>query len=137
VSALTQTNLKQEDPAGDNVVIVVDDDLALLGALKFAFELEGYAVKTYADAESVLAAGELPQTGCLIVDQVLDGVSGLGLLEALRGRGVDLPAVLITTHPTEALRTQAKAANVPIIEKPLLQDDLTDKVAQLLGDGKA
>lgn len=134
---MTQTELKREAPSGDSVVIVIDDDLALLGALKFAFELEGYTVKTYADAESLLAAGELPSAGCLIVDQVLDGVSGLGLLETLRGRGVGLPAILITTHPTEALRAQAQTARVPIIEKPLLQDELTDMVAQLLGDGGA
>jgi two-component system response regulator FixJ len=51
-------------------------------------------------------------------------MNGLDLLSELRRRKVDLPAILITTHPTSAVRNRAAAAGVHVIEKPLLNDTL-------------
>jgi FixJ family two-component response regulator len=51
-------------------------------------------------------------------------MSGLDLIVELRRRKVDLPAILITTHPDAALRDRAARAGVPLIEKPLLNDML-------------
>jgi FixJ family two-component response regulator len=115
-----------------SVVLVVDDDAALAESLKFALGLEGFAVQTYPDAESLLGAGRLPGQGCLVLDVKLPGMDGLELLHRLRARKVTLPAVLITTHPTPALRVHAAAAGVPIVEKPLLRDELVETVRDLL-----
>jgi two-component system response regulator FixJ len=96
------------------VIVIVDDD-------------EGYAVRAFADAASVLNA-ELPAEGCLVFDYRLPGMNGLDLLAELRRRGVHLPAVLITSLPGKWLRAQAAAANVPIIEKPLTGEALSNWV---------
>jgi len=37
---------------------------------------------------------------------------------------IDLPAILITTHPSAAVRDRAARAGVPLIEKALLNDML-------------
>jgi hypothetical protein len=50
----------------------------------------------------------------------------------LRAREVTLPAVLITTNPPSALRIHAARADVPIVEKPLLRDELIDTVRTLV-----
>jgi len=105
-------------------VILVDDDPAVSHAMQFSFDLEGLEVRSFRDGESLLAAGDLPQTGCLILDHNLRGMDGLTLLERLRAIGVRLPAILITTNPRAVLRARATAAGVPIIEKPLLTDAL-------------
>jgi FixJ family two-component response regulator len=42
----------------------------------------------------------------------------------LRKRKIDLPAILITTHPNATVRSRAASAGVPLIEKPLLNDTL-------------
>ena len=105
-------------------VILVDDDPAVSHAMQFSFDLEGLEVRSFRDGESLLAAGDLPQTGCLILDHNLPGMDGLTLLERLRAIGVRLPAILITTNPRAVLRARATAAGVPIIEKPLLTDAL-------------
>jgi two-component system response regulator FixJ len=114
------------------VVLVVDDDAALTEALKFAMELEGFAVETYPDAESLLKVNAFPKRGCMVIDVKLPGIDGLELLRRLRARQVTLPAVLITTHPPSALRIHAAAADVPIVEKPLLRDELMDTVRTLI-----
>ena len=113
-------------------VILVDDDPAVTHAMQFSFDLEGLDVRGFRDAESVLAASDLPETGCLIIDHNLPGMDGLALLEQLRAIGVRQPAILITTNPRTALRNRAAAAGVPIIEKPLLTDALLTTVRKAL-----
>lgn len=113
------------------ILIVVDDDAAVLKALKIGFETEGYDVEAYADAEAVLAEAELPQVGCLVVDQRLPRLTGLELIARLRRGGSRLPAVLITT-PTPTVMKLAAAAGVPVVGKPLLPGVLADTVRQLL-----
>lgn len=113
-------------------VILVDDDPAVAHAVQFSFDLEGLEVRSYRDAESLLARMNLPEHGCLVVDQNLPGMSGLTLLERLRADGVHLPAILITTNPRAALRERAAAGGIPIIEKPLLTDALLTTVRKAL-----
>ena len=113
-------------------VILVDDDPAVTHAMHFSFDLEGLDVRSFRDGESLLAAGDLPDTGCLGLEQNLPGMDGLALRECLRAVGVSLPAILITTNPRTALRNRAAAAGVPIVEKPLLTDALLTTVHNAL-----
>jgi FixJ family two-component response regulator len=110
------------------IVVVIDDDPAVLSALKFALELEGFIVATYRTGSELAAERYLPQSGCLVIDFKLPDMDGLQLLAALRRRGVTLPAILITSHPTAILRARAAAAYMPIIEKPLLGDALIEAI---------
>lgn len=60
------------------------------------------------------------------------GTGGLNTLKQLRERGVSLPAILITSHPTRALRDAAARAGAPILEKPLDGESLADVIDHLL-----
>jgi two-component system, LuxR family, response regulator FixJ len=120
--------VKNKTPA---VLILVDDDAAVLSSLKFALEVDGFAVRAYADAEGLLSASDMPEAGCLILDYWLPGLDGLELLTELRLRGVDLPAILITT-PTPQVCSKAAAVGVQVVEKPLLAGALLDSVRELL-----
>jgi FixJ family two-component response regulator len=120
-------------PRGERNVVIVDDDSAVLGALKFLLELEGFQVAAYRSGSELLAEPVLPESGCLVIDYKLPEMDGLDLLAALRRRNVLLPAILITSHPTAALRRRAAAVTAPIIEKPLLGDALTNAIRSSLG----
>lgn len=109
-------------------ILLVEDDPAVVNALTFSLELEGFDVCAYADGEALLASTPLPTRGCLVLDYNLPGIDGLDLLERLRAAEVNLPAILITTNPRRALRLQAAIAGAQIIEKPLLTDALRDSV---------
>ena len=111
-------------------LLLVDDDPAVRTALKFALELDGYEVETFADAESLAACPQLPADGCLVVDPVF--TVGSQMVEVLRRRAVRLPALLITTHPTAMVRSRAQAAGVDIVEKPLLAEALGEALNRVL-----
>ena len=118
-------------------LVLVDDDFALRSALKFALELDGFRVQAFASGEDLLAA-ELPERDvCLVLDENLPGLGGLDSLEALRRRAVDLPALLITSHPGPGLRRRAGRLRVPIIEKPLIDDLLVRNIRSALGQSPA
>jgi two-component system C4-dicarboxylate transport response regulator DctD len=112
-------------------IVLVDDDAAVRAALTFAFQIDGFEVEAFESGEDVLAAKTLPSAGCLVVDQRMSGMAGLDMVAQLRARGSTLPAVLITT-PTTLVRRAAAAANVPIVEKPLMSSALIDQVRQMV-----
>jgi len=113
---------------GQPLVVVVDDDQALRNSLKFSFEVEGFEVLLYADAEQLLGDDELPDQGCLVIDFNLPGLNGLTLLARLRERGVTMPAIVMTSHPSTILRERVRAAGARMVEKPLLNNSLHDVV---------
>lgn len=103
--------------------IVVDDDAAVLASIRFMLEAEGVCVQTFDCVQAALSA-DLPECGCLILDQVMPGMTGLDLLAQLRRRGVDLPAFLLTSSATLAVRRAAQAADIPVLEKPVFGETL-------------
>jgi FixJ family two-component response regulator len=117
-------------------VLIIDDDPAVRNSLKFALEVEGFAVQTYHAGADVLRETDLPADGCLVVDYKLPEMNGLDLLVELRKRKVNLPAILITTHPSTEVRRRAAVAGATLIEKPLLNDTLFQSIrAALTTDG--
>jgi len=111
-------------------VIVVDDDLAVCNSLKFSLELEGFAVRAYHSGAELLAADNFRDCGCLVIDQRMPGMNGMELIARLRERHVTTPAILIISSPNAALSARAATAQVPIIEKPLLNNALVEKIQE-------
>ena len=112
------------------LILVVDDDPAVLGGLTFALESHQFDVRACASARAARQAG--PEAAdCMIIDQQLPDMSGLELLRLLRDDGVTAPAVLITTAPSPILQRQAELEGVEIISKPLLTDALYRAVQRL------
>jgi FixJ family two-component response regulator len=117
-----------------SVVLVIDDDPAVRNSLKFALEVEGFSVQVYPTGAALLDKDDMPESGCLVTDYNLPGMNGLDLLQRLRERDIKLPAILITTHPTAVIRSQAASAGVRLIEKPLLNDTLFRCIRSVLGE---
>ena len=115
-----------------DIIVVVDDDAAVRKSLKFSLEVEGFVVRTYERAEELLSETTFPACRCLVVDQKLPGLSGVDLISKLREREVLVPAILITTHPSLALKMRAASVGVAIVEKPLLGSTLLDGIHQAI-----
>lgn len=109
-------------------VVLVEDDHAVRQSLAFTLELEGFTVLALDSGEALVSCDLPPGPACLVLDQHMAGLTGLDALAELRRRGAGLPAFLITSHPSAAVRTQAAALKARIVEKPLLGDVLVTAI---------
>ena len=112
---------------------VIDDDPAVCNSLKFSLELEGFAVRVYRSGAEFLASDSLAACKCFVIDQRMPGMSGMEVISELRGRNVTAPAILILSQPNRVLSARAADAHVPIIEKPLLNNALVEKIREVCG----
>ena len=114
------------------MIVVVDDDAAVRGSLKFALEIEGFAVRTYPRGDDLLDDVQRADCACFIIDHKLPGMNGLDVVAKLRKERIGAPVILITSHPTRVVQQRAAQAGVPIVEKPLLGHALIDRVRAAL-----
>jgi FixJ family two-component response regulator len=80
------------------VVYVVDDDPSVRVGLQRLLRSGGHKVRLFASAEQFLANADSGARGCLILDLMLPGMSGLELQERLASHGWELPVIFITSH---------------------------------------
>jgi FixJ family two-component response regulator len=113
-------------------ILLVDDDPAVRSSLAFALELEGFEVEAFENGELLAERPARPGDACLVLDYRLPGRNGLSVLELLRARGVQLPAILITSNPSRTVRAGAADAGAALIEKPLLCDALSHSIRSLI-----
>ena len=119
---------------------LVDDDAAFRRSLVFLLESMGWPVQAHASAADYLDAGlpALEQTGCLLLDVRMLGMSGLELQQALIARGCHLPIVFITGHGDVELAVQAmKRGAFDFLEKPFKDQRLLDVVSAALRQREA
>ncbi len=120
------------------VILVVDDDTAVLNSLGFMLETEGFEVRAFSDIGELLRADSIHDANCLVVDYLMPAMNGFDVLCSLRKRQITAPAILITAHSDRTLVGRAAAAGFArVVEKPHLDDELVRAIRELtaqLGD---
>jgi two-component system response regulator FixJ len=118
-----------------NTVTLIDDDPGVLDAVGMLLATKGFAVASYADAVSFLAAPITP--GCVVSDLRMPGLNGLELLGAMRQADDPRPVILLTAHGDVELAVRAlKQGAFDFIEKPFDEERLLRAVAEALETGK-
>ncbi|MCD6680984.1 MAG: nitrogen regulation protein NR(I) [Burkholderiaceae bacterium] len=79
-------------------VWIVDDDESIRWVLERAFEREGIATRSFANARSCLEAAVLEAPRVLVCDIRMPGESGLQLLAAFRRRRPETPVIVMTAY---------------------------------------
>jgi FixJ family two-component response regulator len=110
-------------------IFVVDDDPAVLRALRRALEGEGFPVHTWSSAYDFLEEHDPELHGCLIADVAMPGLDGLQLQERLTSEGFARPIVFITGRGSIAMSVRAmKAGAVSFLTKPVRFENLLAEV---------
>jgi FixJ family two-component response regulator len=118
-------------------LIVVEDDLSVLRALRRLMLSAGFQVMAFDRPRAVLDS-ELPKTdACLVIDVHLPEMNGVQLCETLAAAGCQLPVIMITGHIDQATRELVRRAKaVALLFKPFTRDSLLEAIAAALAAGK-
>jgi FixJ family two-component response regulator len=121
---------------GKRVVILVEDDLSVLRALRRLLVSAGFVVLAFAEPRALLES-DIPQAeACLVVDIHLPGMTGVELCEVLATSGCRLPAIMISGHDDEATRELARGADpVAILFKPFSRESLLAALSKAFAVG--
>ncbi|WP_024511510.1 response regulator [Bradyrhizobium sp. ARR65] len=115
--------------AAKPTIYVVDDDVGVLGSLRFLLETDGFSVRTFRSGGALLSAPARGEVDCFVIDYKMPDINGIDLVAELRKRGADAPVVLITGYPDKNIAARAAAAGVKhVMRKPLLEDSLIKQI---------
>jgi two-component system, LuxR family, response regulator FixJ len=102
------------------IVYVVDDHAAMRKALTRLLRAEGLGVRAFASAREFLAAYDMEEAACLLLDVEMPELNGLELQGRLAHAGVSAPIVFLTGHGDIPMSVRAiKAGAVDFLTKPV------------------
>jgi FixJ family two-component response regulator len=111
------------------MVAIIDDDESYRLAVQRLLKSAGFSVQSFASAENFLSSGQQHETGCLIADIRMPGMSGLDLQARLVSDHYSIPTIFMTAHGDENMRLQAmRAGAVKFFTKPFDGDALIEAV---------
>jgi FixJ family two-component response regulator len=113
----------------NSLISIIDDDAALRSSLENLIRSVGLRVQCFSSAESFLSSNQLHESGCLILDVRMPGMSGPELQRRLAGANSHTSIIFITAHEDEAQRTQAlEAGAVAFLYKPFYEEELFNAI---------
>ncbi len=116
-------------------LLIVEDDTALAELLEYRFEKEGYEVHHTADGEEALfmAAEDVPDL--VILDWMIEGVSGIEVCRRLRREKATahVPIIMLTAREAEDDRVRGLETGADdYITKPFSPRELLARVSAVL-----
>ena len=101
-------------------VFLIDDDSALHAELVDVRDMVGIGVSWYRNAEDFLEAAPSGQSGCVLAEIRLSGMSGLDLHAALLERDIRFPVIFLTAHGNVPTAVRAmRAGAFDFLQKPI------------------
>ena len=117
---------------------MIDDDEAVRESIEFLLRSAQLTVRTYESASAFLAVAPTINSGCVITDVRMPGISGIDLLRRLKELQIRLPVIVITGHGDVPLAVEAmKFGAVDFLEKPFDDDVLLASVRTALNRSEA
>jgi len=110
-----------------SMVYIVDDDVSFQTAIRSRLQLAGYEVQIYSSAEQFLdqQPNDNNQSGCLLLDVWIAGLSGPELQGRLHEAGSTLPVVFVSAcNDINTVVQTVKAGAEDFLVKPVTSDVL-------------
>ncbi len=121
-----------------STVYVIDDDLDVLGSLRFLLETEGFEVRTFRSGTAVLSSNAARDVDCFVIDYKMPNMNGIDLASRLRDQNITTPIILITGYPDENIPAKAAAVGLHhVLLKPHLEESLVAHIRQAMQERPA
>lgn len=124
--------------ADRQTVFVVDDDPNFQRAMVWLLNSVGHSTRAFDSPGDFLNAYRPDMAGCLVTDLRMPQMSGVQLLERLRGTGSAMPVIVVTAHGSVPTSVQAmKLGALDFLEKPFEEQQFLDLVNAALETDRA
>jgi two-component system nitrogen regulation response regulator NtrX len=118
-------------------VLIVDDDAGVRKVLRRILTGAGYVVEEAEEAFQALDSLDTNPPDAALLDIKMPGMDGLGLMENLRQRGLEIPIVVLTGHGDEFTSGQClEAGAAGYLTKPPDRADLLLAVRGAVAQGR-
>lgn len=123
-------------PVRPRRIAVVDDSAAVRQSLRLLLGARGYRVETFADSCDLLPVAQPGRFDCYVIDLKLETIDGFALLEALRAKGIDETAIMISGWELPSLEQDARRAGfASLVRKPMMDMSLIRALKDVLQPG--
>ena len=115
-------------------VLLVDDEADVLDVMQQVLELKGFDVATAGTFTEAVASGTASVPSVLVTDFLLPDGNGIELIDLLRVRSPDLPAVLVSGNIEDDDEIQAAidSGRVEYLRKPFTMSRLYSAIERVL-----
>ena len=117
------------------LVLIVEDEQALVTLLRYNFEAAGYEVATALDGEEALLAIAERRPDLIVLDWMLPSISGLEVCRQVRRKPEtrDVPVIMLTARGEEADRVRGLDSGADdYVTKPFSPTELVARVRAVL-----
>ena len=119
-------------------VLIVEDNRNLAHGLRTNLEFEGHAADVAEDGPGGLALARERRHDLILLDLMLPGLDGLGLLHTLRAEGIATPVLVLTAKGDESDKVRGLRDGADdYVTKPFALRELLARVAALLRRAQA
>jgi len=118
---------------GNQRVLVVEDDEAIMLGLEENLKVAGYDVVTANDGNEALRRGIEDRPALILLDIMLPGISGYEVCRKLREQGVPTPIIMLTARQDEFDKLHGFESGADdYVTKPFSIDELLARVRAIL-----
>jgi FixJ family two-component response regulator len=116
-----------------DLVLVVDDDPAMLRSMARLLRAFGYASLLFPSAEAFENHSDFDEVVCVLLDIDLGDVSGIELRHRLKARGNSVPIIYMTGNDSPAVRMAAHQSGcLAYLTKPFSAKSLIEPLERVL-----
>jgi DNA-binding response OmpR family regulator len=114
-------------------VLIVEDNRNLALGLRSNLEYEGYEAEVADDGATALGRARSRCHDLIVLDVMLPGLDGFGLLRTIRDEGVTTPVLMLTARGDEADKVHGLRSGADdYVTKPFALRELLARIAALL-----
>ncbi|MEM6341179.1 MAG: response regulator [Pseudomonadota bacterium] len=116
-------------------VLLVEDELNIVEAIRFLLSREGWQVETHVDGATAIEKIKKVRPDLVVLDYMLPGKNGMDILTELRADSdfSDLPILMLTARGQSKDRAQAERAGVSrFMTKPFSNTEVLNAVRDLV-----
>ena len=111
------------------MILVVDDNQALVDVLRVILTKEGYRVETAGNGVEAFAHLRSPDCKCMLLDVNMPKINGAELLLLMQAEGIHVPTIVMAGFEDFDAREMKQFGNVvALMRKPFEVGDMLDAI---------